>query len=113
MRSIFSAPVLLMLCACGPSSGNNDPLRGEFLDACMEMKAYQSIKAEKRLNRCECTYDKAIRTAPEEAQNMVRFYLLEQAGAEKAAKDLVSKPPDMKNMVDASKAIGEAVKQCR
>ena len=106
MRTIFSAPVLLMLCACGPSSGNNDPVRVEFLDACMEMKAYQSIEAEKRLGRCECTYDKAVQAAPEEAQNMVRFYLLGQAGADSAAKDLVSKPADMKTIIGRHKECG-------
>lgn len=113
MRLTISFPFLLMLSACDPLSDNDDPLRAEIFEACMDMRAYQSVKAEKRANLCNCTYDTAIKGLSEDAQNAVRFYLLEQAGVEATSKDLVKNPPKMNVMVEASAAIGDAVKQCR
>lgn len=113
MRHFISIPVFLTLSACGPSSETDDPIRVEFVDACMEMRAYQSIKVEKRNVLCGCTYDKTMQDLSKDAQNAARFYLLEQAGVETASKKLVSKSPDMTVMLEASSAIGEAVKQCR
>lgn len=113
MRHFISVPIFLTLFACGPSSETNDPIRVDFVVACMEMRAYQSIKVEKRNILCRCTYDTALQDLSKDAQNAARFYLLEQAGGETASKNLVSKSPDMTVMLEASSAIGEAVKLCR
>ena len=112
MRHFISLPIFLTLFACGPSSETNDPIRVDFVGACMEMRAYQSMKEEKRNTLCGCTYDTALQGLSKDAQNAARFYLLEQAGGETATLNLVSKPPDMTVMLEASRAIGEAVRQC-
>lgn len=104
---------ILMLSACGPSAVENDPNRVEFVDACMEMKAYQSKAVEKRNSLCTCTYDAAMRDLSEDEKNAARFYLFGQAGIDTASKDLLSNPPDMNVILKASNSIGEAVKQCR
>ena len=111
MRYLISIPVFLTLCACGPSA--DDPIRREFVEACMQMKAYQSVQVDKRNTLCKCSYDAAIKGLSEDAQNAARFYLLEQAGAETASKNLISNPPNVNAMVEASTAIGKAVQQCR
>lgn len=113
MRYLTYIPVLLTLCACGPSSDADDLIRGEFVEACMQMKAYQSVQADKRNTLCKCSYDTTIKGLSEKAQNAARFYLLEQAGAETATKNLISNPPNVNAMVEASTAIGKAVQQCR
>ena len=113
MRIFISIPVFLALSACGPSPETNDPIRVEFIEGCMAMKAYQSMKAEKRAILCRCTYDETMANLSGDAQNAARFYLLEQAGVETASRKLMSETPDMAIMLDASKAIGKAVKQCR
>ena len=112
-RLFISIPILLILSACGPSSKENDPFRTEFFDACMQMKPYQSMSPEKRNNLCKCTYDTTMAGLSEDAQNTARFYLLSQAGVKPVSKSLVSSLPDGNVMFEASKAIGEAARQCR
>jgi len=59
------------------------------------------------------TPDSIIARLSEDAHNTARFYLLSQAGVKPVSKSLVSSLPDGNVMYEASKAIGEAVRQCR
>ncbi|MEM9332167.1 MAG: hypothetical protein AAGA53_12635 [Pseudomonadota bacterium] len=113
MRLINVFAFLLILSACGPSAEKSDPIRIEFAEGCMGMTAYQSMPEDKRNKLCTCIYDNAISGLEEDAQNAARFYLLGQAGVKAASKNLVSQPPDMKVLLEASNAIGNAVKRCR
>ena len=115
MPLVFLLPLVVMiligLSGCSPSA-QDDPYRKQFLDACNTMVEYQSMTADRRLAFCKCGYDKTMSQLTEEEKPVARFYLLEQAGLDAKSMDLISEP-NVDAMLTASKAIGEAVKQCR
>ena len=101
----------LFLTACGPEVETNDPVRVEFVDACDGLRAYNRMEANDRINMCKCLYDTALQGLSDEEKDGARFYLLEQSGIDARSRNLVKKP-DMSVMLAASKAVGDAVKEC-
>lgn len=99
------------LSACKPVADTNDPIRAEFIEACMGRIEYRSMKLEKRTAYCECGYDATMSGLSQEEKQFARFYLLEQVGVNAQSKKLIEKP-DFDAMMKASKAIGNAAKRC-
>jgi hypothetical protein len=115
MRKHSSILILLLLmmtaAACNPAENENDPIRVEFISGCEGLRAYSSMKPDRRTSMCKCIYDTAMRGLSEQEKNGARFYLLEQAGIDAKSKNLVS-ISDLNVMGTAAKAVGDAVKQC-
>ncbi|MEM8539835.1 MAG: hypothetical protein AAGF25_02670 [Pseudomonadota bacterium] len=101
----------VLLGGCHPSADENDPIRLQFVGSCEGMRAYSSMKPQKRTNLCKCVYDQALNGLEENEKQYARFYLLEQAGADSQS-NRIEGQPDMAAMLGASNAIGEAAKGC-
>ncbi len=102
----------LALTACMPAEPKDDPLRTEFVEACMGRIEYRAMQPDKRSAYCKCGYDRTLSGLSEEEKKFARFYLLEQVGVDAGSKQLITKP-DMDAMLKASKAIGQAVRRCK
>ncbi len=114
MRSLVLALGLMtsgLLGGCNPATEKNDPVRLQFVGSCEGMRAYSSMKPQKRTSLCHCVYDQTLSGLEENEKKYARFYLLEQTGVESSSNQIDGQP-DMNAMLSASKAIGEAVKRC-
>lgn len=109
--TLLAASLTLVLAACQSEKPQNDPIRDEFVEACIGRIEYRSMPLEKRTAYCECGYDKTMRGLSDREKQFARFYLLEQVGVNVQSRGLITEP-DMDAMVKASNAIGNAVKRC-
>lgn len=109
--SITALLATATLAACKPVADTNDPIRAEFIEACMGRIEYRSMKPEKRTAHCECGYDTTMSGLSQEEKQFARFYLLEQMGVNVQSRKLIDKP-NFDAMMKASKAVGNAAKRC-
>lgn len=113
-NSVFTslaALLALLLAACQSQEPQNDPIRDEFVEACIGRIEYRSMPPDKRTAYCKCGYDNSLHGLSDKEKQFARFYLLEQVGVNVQSRGLITEP-DMDAMVKASNAIGNAVKRC-
>lgn len=101
-----------LLASCKSASVADDPLRAEFVAACLVRVEYRSMKTARRTAYCECGYDKTMSDLSDNEKLYARFYLLSQVGVDVRERKFVDRL-DMQAMLKASKAIARAVRQCR
>ncbi len=113
MRNLATLAVLIgpALASCKPASVVNDPIRAEFVEACEGRIEYRSMKADRRTAYCECGYDRTMVQLTDEEKQVARFYLLTQVGVDVSSRNFVNRS-NMNGIGKASKAIGNAGKQC-
>ena len=100
-----------LLASCKSASVADDPVRAEFVAACIGRVEYRSMETARRTAFCKCGYDRTMSGLSDNEKPYARFYLLSQVSVDVRERNLITRP-DMQAMIKASKAIGGAVRQC-